>query len=814
MSRATSTTSTATTTTTTTTTSGHARTMSVKTNSAKPPALNPMPAPDVKLFVTNLRLLEFDLRDDWPDITVQTLSAKNADQRQRIAGTEWALFRLFEIWDPNETAQKLQPFFPPLEPLQSLNLRAALYRCLNELKKNGILGRESVLRKTMLDECKGEKFYEVIAIFSNAVLKKVLVARDQSERNAAVARSLAMASMLPADQQRSLLPLAIAHKAALLNVLKKKEEKRRKYLEFEGLLDKKAEDINRRIRKSKETPRAKKPVVPQKEADAVKKQLKDNWIGNQQWLDVMLHGDDVQAEDAFLDNRFDKVWHMVEKGQKLQDVAPQTGLLENLQSRVKEQQDRLQKWKAFHEELKSESSATGTSADGKHVAPVKELKFDVHSQYQLPSSNQQVEVTSIKRPELRAEYRDILSDMDEDLLRAGKVKANPISTIIPRRRALSTKEQRSPPRSRKMTLTESVPASPTSPIVPPKPKHLSRPNSLQKVPILPRPSQHVLAATPVDSEATLVGRNSTLRNAAPTTHHVDSPAQTQYEDKSAPVSAPPTPGAVDQTPRSPENRTTVTLALQEASPSPKASPRRLGSASPEYRSGPPVPNFEPPVLDPEEVLADQIINSIGNATPSPVKKPQPQMSLSLLERTRMTMSRTNSFEPVPESPDPLPSMAPLSIPPSEDPDRHATLLERTRQSMAASQSMPRRTTSKKEKRVSSGGSHSSRHSLFPVNQFDTPRSRKSFESLEEKRSESIERTPTEHLFSDEVDYDRVFKSRPRIATSPIWSPDGRGGVEGEDPDGVTGIDLADVDASDDEEEGSWMESPSRKRGFR
>jgi hypothetical protein len=186
----------------------------------------------------------------------------------------------------------------------------------------------------MLDECKGDKFYEILAIFSNAVLKKVLAARHGGERDAAVAKNLATASMLSADQQRSLLPLAIAHKAALVNVLKRKDEKRRKYMEFEGLLDKKAEDVDRRIRKSKDTPRAQRPAVSQKEADTVKKQLKDNWIGNQQWLDIMLHGDHVQAEDAFLNSRFDKVWHMVEKGRKLEDVAPETGLLEYRNSRT------------------------------------------------------------------------------------------------------------------------------------------------------------------------------------------------------------------------------------------------------------------------------------------------------------------------------------------------------------------------------------------------------------------------------------------------------------------------------------------------
>lgn len=92
MSRSTSQASTA------TTNTSHGRALSIKT-------ITTIPVSDIRLFVTNLRLLDFDLRNDWPGITVQTFSAKNADQRQRIGGTEWALFRLCEIWDPNETAQ-------------------------------------------------------------------------------------------------------------------------------------------------------------------------------------------------------------------------------------------------------------------------------------------------------------------------------------------------------------------------------------------------------------------------------------------------------------------------------------------------------------------------------------------------------------------------------------------------------------------------------------------------------------------------------------------------------------------------------------
>lgn len=59
------------------------------------------------LFVANLRLLDLDLADDWPDITVHTFTTKDAQQNQkkRTQCTEWALFRLFELWDPEETRE-------------------------------------------------------------------------------------------------------------------------------------------------------------------------------------------------------------------------------------------------------------------------------------------------------------------------------------------------------------------------------------------------------------------------------------------------------------------------------------------------------------------------------------------------------------------------------------------------------------------------------------------------------------------------------------------------------------------------------------
>lgn len=95
-----------------TTTSSLARSRTLRSNSLKPlVSLNPQPtAPkpgpsNVTLFLANLRLLELDLRDDWPDITPLTFSTKDAQQNQkkRIQCVEWALYQLFALWDTEET---------------------------------------------------------------------------------------------------------------------------------------------------------------------------------------------------------------------------------------------------------------------------------------------------------------------------------------------------------------------------------------------------------------------------------------------------------------------------------------------------------------------------------------------------------------------------------------------------------------------------------------------------------------------------------------------------------------------------------------
>ena len=516
--------------------------------------------------------------------------------------------------------------------------------------------------------------------------------------------------------------------------------------------------------------------MPQREADLVKKQLKDNWIGDQKWVDVMLHGDEVDGDAVFLNGSFTKVWRMVDQGRRLEDAVPDVGLLENLQLRVDEQKTRLEKWKEFHKKMQGESTASNASQ--KAPVPSKELKFDDHLQFQLRSKPSAVEPAH--RQELLPTYQEIVLDMEEELSQASLARytQSTISSSSHSRRASYAPARHQISRSQ----SESVPKPVSNLPKTSKPPASSRVKSDDIISTRPTLVARTSTGTPPDSEATLIGQASTVRTAisimpavesptvespteqlpqfSPNEDISDAPEETRDRDQSSPPSSPPPPSSY-------------------------------------YPSDPPV--LQPPTLSAEEALATQIVSTIGDATPSPVKKPQAR--LSLLERTRMSMVRTASFPPITESPS-------LPEPPSAiAEDRHAALMERTRLSMAATSVQPRASLAPKEKKKSARQSQA-----FPVSQFDTPRGRKSDFLVVEEEGER-QKTPKEDLFSDDVDYDRVFRSRPRIATSPVFGTPAVGmGTSGDDEEefdeGVTGVDLADVD--EDDGEMYEQESPSRR----
>lgn len=156
-----------------------------------PPPLQYTPRSHIHIFISTLHLLDLARQPTYPDITLSTFSATSTLQ-QRIKATEWSLYHLFQLYyhhlhssSPSIPSQihLLTPTFsfPPKTPLHSLTLRSGFYKILTDMKRTAILPKSITLRKTMFDECKGEKFDEVLAAFAMVVLRVVVLSSTDKE---------------------------------------------------------------------------------------------------------------------------------------------------------------------------------------------------------------------------------------------------------------------------------------------------------------------------------------------------------------------------------------------------------------------------------------------------------------------------------------------------------------------------------------------------------------------------------------------------------------------------------------------------------
>ncbi|RDW90464.1 uncharacterized protein DSM5745_02239 [Aspergillus mulundensis] len=314
----------------------------------RPKPSNWPPQSSHTVLIRNLQLLELDQLEDWPGITLRTLSPSSQNQRQRIKSVEWILYRLVALWDPETARDKLRPFFPPLEPLQSVNLRAALFRVLSDLKKNGDLGRESILRKSMLDDCKGEKFDEILAVFSTNVLR-----RRAQDRNPAI--DLSLASGLTQQEYPLLLPLILAHRASLSTLGERRGRVRDTHEKFSQLLDRKKDEIQARSTSDNHAIQ-----IQEGDLEALARETKANWQGSVEWADALLYGGLSSSRDAFLELPFDNAWSQAKAStiDDLQTTSTRPDLVLDLENRISRQRARLQRWHQYSASLKHSGVAS------------------------------------------------------------------------------------------------------------------------------------------------------------------------------------------------------------------------------------------------------------------------------------------------------------------------------------------------------------------------------------------------------------------------------------------------------------------------
>lgn len=736
----------------------------------------------INLFVKNTRLLNLDLLPDWPAITPASFSTHDA--RARIRCTEWCLFQLFRIYDSATTLDKLQPFFPPLEPLQSINLRAALYRCLNELKKNGVLGRETVLRKSMLDECQGDKFWDLCLSFSSIVLRKVSVDKH-NKKVRPIAEQIATAETLRKSRRESMLPLAIAHRAALTKILTDKERKRQTIARLHNVFLDKEVDLRERKMVVQEQSR----IRPPKKHYVVDEVLEKSWVGKDDVRSTLVNGDEVAGTDSVLTTSFDNVWQDNSEDQLFPSRTEDRGMLEELDTRVRNQRRRLQKWQGFQEKLLS--SKTNNTKDIEAANKKPELQFDQHQNMTLRDMEDQPPPSSPTKHEKHdsvTKYDEILTAMREELRK---------KSVIPNLSA-PTPEPEATPRARpqsyrKPSVSQEVAPSPggihersnSQTAVPMRPifgKRMSmRSRSYQQPKVIsqrepiplkteifsplksgvsPSSSGRLsLLASPVEDESADLQVDDTVAGAAQRLHHDN--------DLS----------------RESSNSTTPAMEISGTN-TPISARSSMGNAD--------------SAIDVSSKVSGRVVR------PSLADRTRMSMAFKGAEDVGIVPPEVHTSGSSPADTDESPSLQPDLYPSHQTSslERQPTLHERTRQSISAA---PQPSLTPNIAKRASMHQAARPRPTFPVNQFETPQkgqqqgggllrpipmgmnraaSASSLSSSNGNPSPHMDElsstpysqqqhrnfTPREKLFEEDAEYSSIFKPRPKVALSPVVSP--------------------------------------------
>ncbi len=274
----------------------------------------------------------------------------------------------------------------------------------------------------MLDDCKGERLEEVLASFSSAVLRSTLADLGKT-------RPLAVEAALENRGHQGdghlLRPLIIAHRVSLSRSLERRREADAKFSDFGDLLAMKERGIARRNEVLRAKQAAHDPDGGGMSEDArwrVRQTVRNNWSGNEAWMDTLLAGDAAAGHEprGLLGTPYDRVWRRVQQGRLAELEDEGRGLLQQLDGRVEAQKQRLARW----DELRRHMAAGGKNRrpaspmKKKVVAPAAakgiDLQFNAHSDLHM-SAVLGMPPTNNDDGQVHEEYAAMMDDLDQEL---------------------------------------------------------------------------------------------------------------------------------------------------------------------------------------------------------------------------------------------------------------------------------------------------------------------------------------------------------------------------------------------------------------
>lgn len=206
----------------------------------------------------------------------------------------------------------------------------------------------------MLDECKGEKFEEVLLHLSTAVLRKVVRERNSKKGGASAAQRLCLSNGWSATEEGAVNVLPYAHEASIQRSLQERKARRQKLSTLNANLSARTTSMQREHDHLDLELRQQHWSLQTANVDAqsMKTRMRQHSPGHAHWLNLAMSGDLEHGRDAMIEDQFKKVWSnaMAVEDQAPYDPIP-SSVLADLERRVKLQQGRLARWRGFQEEL-------------------------------------------------------------------------------------------------------------------------------------------------------------------------------------------------------------------------------------------------------------------------------------------------------------------------------------------------------------------------------------------------------------------------------------------------------------------------------
>ena len=264
----------------------------------------------------------------------------------------------------------------------------------------------------MLDECKGDKFEEVISAVALLVL-----------RNASGAQHPEVCSEdINSTPKEQLLPLILAHRQSLKCNLQQRKDISQQTRSYAAKLA----SENTKVQQRQQGAQQGFEVVDEADLTRLSEMVRSSWIGDDRWSNILLegraHGDHTLLQESFKDSWPNSINHGPRHEAKSDDLATE------LEERIAKQEARLKQWKTFHASL-----VNVQGGEQKKLLPREQpgiypfLRFDKHKELRLDSQILQKPVQG----RLGLYHMSILKNMQNELafLSASPAALHPLPIV-------------------------------------------------------------------------------------------------------------------------------------------------------------------------------------------------------------------------------------------------------------------------------------------------------------------------------------------------------------------------------------------------